>query len=72
MSDMLEMMGQDIWNDARRLTIRGSAELANALFNGSAFVPYGPGQFIKAQQHKQEQAGHDQAEMARENDGRDV
>src|ERR1700679_1011005 len=35
----------DLAAEARRLGTQGSMELAAALFNGSAFVPYGPGQY---------------------------
>lgn len=41
-----------------RMATQGSMELASALFNGNAFVPYGPGQYTPApeeQQHHQEQ-----------------
>ena len=34
----------DIGSELKRLGIQGQIELANAMFNGSAFVPYGPGQ----------------------------
>jgi hypothetical protein len=30
--------------ELKRLGVQGQAELAGALFNGSAYVPYGPGQ----------------------------
>ena len=31
--------------ELKRLGVQGQMELANALFNGNAFVPYGPGQY---------------------------
>jgi len=34
----------DIGAEMRRLGVQGQMELASAIFNGSAFVPYGPGQ----------------------------
>lgn len=51
-----------------RLGTQGSMELASALFNGSGFVPYGPGQYTPSitpgkddpqqeQQHQQERGG---------------
>lgn len=35
---------QEIGAELGRLGVQGQAEAANALFNGSAFVPYGEGQ----------------------------
>ena len=59
----------DVAAEGKRLAVQGQMELANALFNGSAFVPYGPGQYTKTPEHEQEQAGQEQAEPARENEG---
>lgn len=35
----------EVGAEAGRLGTQGSMELASALFNGHAFVPYGPGQY---------------------------
>jgi hypothetical protein len=35
----------DIKVELGRLGVQGQMELASALFNGNAFVPYGPGQY---------------------------
>jgi len=35
----------DIGSELGRLGVQGQMEAASALFNGSAFVPYGPGQY---------------------------
>jgi hypothetical protein len=35
---------QEIGAEMRRLGMQGSAELANVLFNGQGYVPYGAGQ----------------------------
>jgi len=59
----------DVAAEGKRLAVQGQMEMANALFNGSAFVPYGPGQYSKTPEHEQEQAGHEQADVSRENDG---
>src|ERR1700760_4906709 len=52
---------QKVFNDLRvegkRLFTQGAMELASALFNGSAFVPYGPGQYTPSG-HGKESAGH--------------
>ena len=36
---------QDVGAEADRLMVQGTMELASGLFNGNAFVPYGPGQY---------------------------
>lgn len=36
-----------------RLGVQGSMELASALFNGSGFVPYGPGQYTPSPDQQQ-------------------
>jgi hypothetical protein len=37
-----------------RLGTQGAMELASALFNGHAFVPYGPGQYTPAHEQQPE------------------
>lgn len=39
--------------EIRRLNTQGAMELASALFNGNAFVPYGPGQYTPTPEHKE-------------------
>ena len=41
----LKNFGPEVGAELKRLGTQGQMELANALFNGSAFVPYGPGQY---------------------------
>lgn len=36
---------REMGSELHRLSVQGSMELASALFNGHAFVPYGPGQW---------------------------
>ena len=73
----LKNAGQEIKAELSRLGTQGSMELASALFNGSSFVPYGPGQYTPSgPEHGQEAAmehGHEaamehgqQQEMGRE------
>ncbi len=38
---------QEIGDELKRLGVQGQMEMASALFNGNAFVPYGPGQYAK-------------------------
>lgn len=35
----------DVGSELGRLGVQGQMEAASALFNGNAFVPYGPGQY---------------------------
>lgn len=55
---ILSDMAQDIGAELGRLGVQGQAELAGALFNENAYVPYGAGQNApepeKAQEHQQE------------------
>jgi hypothetical protein len=62
-----------------RLGTQGQMELANCLFNGSAFVPYGPGQYTPSPEHdagvhgqdaKQAEQQQPQQEMQQERGGR--
>ena len=64
--------GPEVGEELKRLGRQGSMELANTLFNGSAFVPYGPGAYGEEpkldnggkeaepeQQQEQERGGRD-------------
>ncbi len=46
-----------------RMGTQGAMELASALFNGSAFVPYGPGQYTPTPEH-----GHETQEQGHEHE----
>jgi hypothetical protein len=46
----LKNVGKDVASETSRLGTQGAMELASALFNGHAFVPYGPGQYTPSQQ----------------------
>jgi hypothetical protein len=39
----------DIGSEMSRLGVQGQMEMAAALFNGNAFVPYGPGQYTPSE-----------------------
>ncbi len=43
----LKNFGPEVGEELKRLGRQGSMELANTLFNGSAFVPYGPGAYAE-------------------------
>ncbi|WP_254509531.1 hypothetical protein [Anatilimnocola floriformis] len=51
----LKDLGADVGAEVSRLGTQGSMEIANVLFNGQAFVPYGPGQYTPDQQQSQHQ-----------------
>ena len=48
----LKNVGQDVSAEMSRMGTQGSMELASALFNGNAFVPYGPGQYTPTPDHE--------------------
>lgn len=41
----MDKFAQEVAVEGKRMVTQGSMELASALFNGHAFVPYGPGQY---------------------------
>ncbi|MGO9597030.1 MAG: hypothetical protein ACLP7Q_03320 [Isosphaeraceae bacterium] len=41
----LKNMGPEVSAELSRLGTQGAMEMAQALFNGAAFTPYGPGQY---------------------------
>jgi hypothetical protein len=45
----------DVGAELGRLGVQGQMEMASVLFNGSAFVPYGPGQYTPTPEHAPEQ-----------------
>ncbi len=62
----------EIGQEIGRLGVQGSAELASALFNGSAYVPYGQGQNRANAQHNMEGLHENEKERQRENEGRSM
>lgn len=62
-------IGPEVAAEGNRLAIQGSMELANALFNGSGFVPYGPGQYTPTREMEQQSNGHATAIPQQENEG---
>jgi hypothetical protein len=68
MSGVKDLAGQ-AWDQLERPGKQGAAEMANALFNESAFVPYGEGQKsanIQAPQPEQAQPEQQQEMGGRE------
>jgi len=74
----LENVGAEMGAELSRLGTQGAMEMAQALFNGAAFTPYGPGQYT--QTPELEQGGHEQEvqsvqppqEQAQERGGREM
>lgn len=58
---------EEVGAELKRLGTQGSMELANALFNGSAFVPYGPGQYTPTPE--MDKQGQEQSRDGLQNDG---
>jgi len=50
----LKDIGSETKSELGRLGTQGAMELASALFNGHAFVPYGPGQYTPAKEQQQD------------------
>lgn len=55
----------EVSSEIGRLGTQGSMELASALFNGDAFVPYGPGQYTSEPSQEQAQPEMDRGGMER-------
>lgn len=62
----------DIAAEGKRLGTQGQMELANALFNGSAFVPYGPGQYTPTPELEKNNSEQEVPTPKRENDGMEM
>jgi hypothetical protein len=50
MNEGLDNFGPQVGSELARLSTQGAMEISSALFNGSAFVPYGPGAYSKEQE----------------------
>lgn len=61
---------EDLKNEGKRLAIQGSMELSSALFNGHAFVPYGPGQYTPSPSQETDVKARESVEPQREAEGR--
>jgi hypothetical protein len=67
----LDNLGPEISAELSRLGTQGAMEMAQALFNGAAFTPYGPGQYtptpelpkespeVEPREHEQDRAGRE-------------
>ena len=66
----MENFGPEVKAELSRLGTQGAMEMAQALFNGAAFTPYGPGQYTPTpemgdQQHEVEKmAPHQEQERS--------
>lgn len=59
----LKSLVPEIQAETSRFGTQGAMELASALFSGSAFVPYGPGQYTPSP--TPQQGGHEQGSHER-------
>jgi hypothetical protein len=66
----LQDAGTEMKAEMSRLGTQGAMELANALFNGSAFVPYGPGQYTPTPE--MDQGRQEEPEPQIEHGGREM
>ena len=63
----------EVGQELGRLAVQGQAELGSALFNGSAYVPYGQGQNREGAVHGMEgYHGNEPQEIQREHEGRSM
>jgi hypothetical protein len=60
----LKDFGPEVSAEMSRLGTQGAMEMAQALFNGAAFTPYGPGQYTPSPELDQ---GSQQNEIADQN-----
>lgn len=58
----------EIGAEAKRIGTQGSMEMASALFNGNAFVPYGPGQYTPTPEYEQHQEQHPEQTQVQEHE----
>ena len=67
MSDIFKQIGAEV----KRLSTHGQMELANAIFNGSGFVPYGPGHYTPSTPKEGTKAPQPEPMQERESMGRE-
>lgn len=72
MWEYLKDHSKEIGAELHRLGVQGSMETASALFNGHAFVPYGPGQWKDAEREGSQQQEQPQQEQQQERGGREM
>jgi len=53
----------DVKAELSRLATQGTMELASGLYNGNAFVPYGPGQYTPSAQQEAGVHGKEQPQQ---------
>jgi hypothetical protein len=74
----LENVGPQMSAELSRLGTQGAMEMAQALFNGAAFTPYGPGQYTPTPELDKGSHEHEVQKMEpnqgqeRERDGREM
>jgi len=72
----LENVGPEVSAELSRLGTQGALEMAQALFNGGAFTPYGPGQYTPTPEVDKGSQEHEvqktEPNMEREHGGREM
>ena len=56
----LKDFGPEVMAELKRLGVQGSMEFTSGLWNGNAFVPYGPGQYTESPEKQPAERGHGQ------------
>ena len=72
----LENIGPQVSAELSRLGTQGAMEMAQALFNGAAFTPYGPGQYTPTPEMDKGSQEHEvqktEPNLEREHPGREM
>ncbi len=69
----LEKLGPEVSAELSRLSTQGAMEMAQALFNGAAFTPYGPGQYTPTPEFsKDSPAVQPPQQLEQDRGGRDI
>jgi hypothetical protein len=69
----LKNIGPEVSAELSRLGTQGAMEMAQALFNGAAFTPYGPGQYTPTPElPKGNQQVEPQQQQEQDRDGREM
>ena len=68
----MKNIGEDVGAELSRLGKQGALEMAQALFNGAAFTPYGPGQYTPTKGVEANEVQKAEAEKEQDRGGREM
>ena len=68
----LKNIGPEVGAELSRLGTQGAMEMAQALFNGAAFTPYGPGQYTPTPEMEKGGQEAEPQQQEREQGGREM